>query len=229
MSDLFKNAKDYLEKNKTKLKNMPFGSPTRPRGGQYKDYYSYTTNSLYVNSRHGDDLEYLKDFIPFVKKLMDKNKVKKVKKLVVNLKGAETINLKKIMVNGKKKLVPATEIDEYKIYGIDLKRQQEIFKKEDLTRFNRYIKDLTDFFNRDSGVYTKALDIKSGKDLKEVYNSVLTLVKRHSDIFIIPIELEEKINKKIKNRIQRDRLSSMRDSELLRVNSELKNNNNNIK
>ena len=154
---------------------------------------------------------------------------KKVKKLVVNLKGAEQIKLKKIMVNGKKKLVPATEIDEYKIYGIDLKRQQEIFKQEDLTRFNRHIKDLTDFFNRDNGVYTKALYIKSGKDLKEVYNSVLTLVKRHSDIFIIPIELEEKINKKIKNRIQRDRLSSMRDSELLRVNSELKNNNNNIK
>ena len=48
---------------------------------------------------------------------------KKVKKLVVNLKGAETINLKKIMVNGKKKLVPATEIDEYKIYGIDLNKR----------------------------------------------------------------------------------------------------------
>ena len=172
---------------------------------------------------------------------------KKVKKLVVNLKGAETINMKKVkrpiyeqgtnplklLGYGKKELIPANGMEDQKLDDIkdiiEHRRRQEIFKQEDLTRFNRHIKDLTDFFNRDNGVYTKALDIKSGKDLKEVYNSVLTLVKRHSDIFIIPIELEEKINKKIKNRIQRDRLSTMRDSELLRVNSELKNNNNNIK
>ena len=125
-------------------------------------------------------------------------KKKKVKKLVVNLKGAEQIKLKKIMVNGKKKLVPATETDEDKLYGIDLKRQQEIFKKEDLTKFNRHIKDLTDFFNRDNGVYKKALDIKSGKDLKEVYNSLLIKVKADSKIFIIPNELEVKIKKKLK-------------------------------
>ena len=125
-------------------------------------------------------------------------KKKKVKKLVVNLKDAEQIKLKKIMVNGKKKLIPATETDEYKISGIGLKRQQGILKQEDLTRFNRDIKDLTYFFNTDKGVYKKALSIKSSKELKDYYDTVLKLVKTDSNMFMIPPELEVKIKKKLK-------------------------------
>lgn len=125
-------------------------------------------------------------------------KKKKVKKLVVNLKGAEQIKLKKIMVNSKKKLLPATETDEYKISGIKLKRKQGILKQEDLTRFNRDIKDLTYFFNTDKGVYKKALSIKSSKELKDLYDTILNKTKEDSKIFIIPNELEEKIKKKLK-------------------------------
>ena len=102
------------------------------------------------------------------------------------------------MVNGKKKLIPATETDEYKISGIGLKRQQGILKQEDLTRFNRDIKDLTYFFNTDKGVYKKALSIKSSKELKDYYDTVLNKVKADSNMFIIPPELEVKIKKKLK-------------------------------
>jgi hypothetical protein len=49
-----------------------------------------------------------------------------MKKLVVNLKGAEQIKLKKIMVNGKKRLVPATPEDTNKIELIKKKIQVQV-------------------------------------------------------------------------------------------------------
>jgi len=124
-----------------------------------------------------------------------KKKEKKVSKPDAN----RTIKIKK-----KKKSKPMTleeyEEEEDQKAAKEFKRKKKISEKEDLTRFNRTIKEIEYFFNTEKGSYKNSRSIKSGKDLKEIYNNVLLRLKnsKKSKEFTIPESVELKIKKKLK-------------------------------
>ena len=82
----------------------------------------------------------------------------------------------------------------------NLERQQKIFRKEDLMKFNRTIKEIEYFFNTEKGSYKNSRDIKSGKMLEELYDNVLLRMENRykSKDFTIPESVELKIKKKLK-------------------------------
>lgn len=178
--DTYNKLDKLIEKNKTILKQIPFGTRTN-RDKPFKNYYEWYNNSLGVevtdSSPQGID-----------------NSIEMGKGLIKNV-------LDTIKKNSKPMTLEEYEEEEDQKAAKEFKRKKKISEKEDLTRFNRTIKEIEYFFNTEKGSYKNSRSIKSGKDLKEIYNNVLLRLKnsKKSKEFTIPESVELKIKKKLKS------------------------------